>query len=304
MTVQTIHFHTFGDHSHVFSIDVPATSTVSDLCDLLARERSVPRSTVRIVSHGKMLEFSAPVSSITSSADDPVCFYAKQQQGSAPDQPKPAAPPSTSGPAATQTQDPRFAQSVASLVSLGFPRADCEKAFRLTGQVELAANLLLTGNITPEAARALTARQSENDSLYLAILGSPQYFQLLRSGTNVRVESSKPGQGPTSVSISPAQMNDYIMRTYHTTLANFRPDHHKLKEQAWAAGCFSGSEDTERALEKIWGVAYDRLSADDKSVIHGIVAEGFEFPVVLQVFLACEKNIGHARQALRALYAN
>jgi hypothetical protein len=192
---------------------------------------------------------------------------------------------------------------VASLVSLGFSKADCEKAFRLTGQVELAGRLLLTGNVTPEAAQALLARQSDNDSLYKAILGSPQFFQLLRSGTNVSVESSKAGEAVTVVSISPAQMNDYLMRTYHSTLANFRPDHHKLKEEAWAAGCFSGSEDAERMLERIWGAAYDKLSADDKAVVHGIAAEGFEFPVVLQVFLACERNVAAARQTLGALYA-
>jgi hypothetical protein len=279
-----VHFHVAADRSQVFSVTISDSSTVSDLCDLLSRERSVPLSSVRISYHGKVLNSKARVKTIKSSPKDPLCFDTDEN-----------------------VDDALFRESVAALLSLGFPQADCEKAFRLTGQIEQATQLLLTGNVTPEGAAAIRPTpetQSDADSLYVAILANPRYFDMLRKGKGVRVESSKPGEKTNVISVSPAQMNDYLMRTYHSSLAKFKPDHNKLKEQAWAARCFTGSEDMEAMLESVWGVAYEKLAPEEQSVIHGLVAEGFEFPVVLQVFLACEKNIPYVRQALRSVYGN
>jgi hypothetical protein len=329
-----VYYRSIGKTSEEFSLDVQSTATVSDLCDILADRHSVPRSTVRLVHRAKLLDPSTPVNSLSSSPDNRIAFYGKKSgEVSSSDGRDSNPPPPSSSPPSSLSPPPSYPQpsslsqpmsdqkvrgaqgqlismadAIESLEAMGFCRSDCVKAIQLCPVIDIAANLLLSGDISEAGLRALRTdpRSSSfnTEGVCCAILGNPEYFEIIRSGTTVHLDSIGVDGLPQRVSVTPDQLNAYLMQTHGVPLSDFQPDYARMQQMAWSQGYVAdGASHAAQKMEGIWALVYQRMPMQEKAMVNAMVQEGFNFTIAFQVFVGCGRNVEAARNTLRALFS-
>jgi hypothetical protein len=306
--MRVLHFRSVGKDPESFSLEVPADAIVSGVCDIIAEHQPVNRSTVRLMYRSRFLDPSTPISSLPSSSDDPIHYYGKRLADLPPRQSPPASPAPTPLPVRSG-QQARVEEAIDILAALGFDRADCAKAIQLTPDVDLAANLILSGVITAEGLHALSAESGvgvdvQDDRVFQALLGSPKHFKQLQSGLNINVQWMTQASG-VWFTVTPERMNSYLIEKYGVGLKEFQPDFGQMAQISRASGMVLQTSDASRpVMARIWERLYRTLMPHELAVVNGLIQEGFELSVVIRVFVGCDRNPAATRSTLQNMFTH
>jgi hypothetical protein len=174
------------------------------------------------------------------------------------------------------------------LAALGFDRALCEKALTFTNFIDVAAQLLLSGDVSTEGLAALGFGTAEsNEEVKWAacslVAGRPDYVARVRAGEVLRVDLRQSGTVTASFYVTAAVLDEFLRRGYGTALGQ-------------------AADPLDDALGQIFAACYGRLAPHEKDAIAAMVGEGFRFPVVVRMFFGCEKNVAITRASLNNIF--
>jgi hypothetical protein len=183
-----------------------------------------------------------------------------------------------------------MSEAIERLADLGFDRADCAKALQVTPLLDLAAELISSGNISQEGLRALEielgqvqTHQTTEEAAYAATLQSRYHIECLRAGLRLSVLISNTGGGTSPILVTPEGFDAWLRRTRGCGLAEVP---------------LPADDNTER----FFAAAYNRLQPQEMAAIDALVREGWRFPVVVRVFFGCDRNIAITHASLKNLF--
>jgi hypothetical protein len=142
-----------------------------------------------------------------------------------------------------------------------------------------------------------------DDKLYLVVLGRPALYRKLQSGGSIKINLTSDGELRV-IEITPELMNSFLMEKYGVPLSQFQPDFQKMAQLARSHDLILAPTPAESKMLRIWARMYQTLMPHEISVIQGLVREGFEFPVVIRVFIGCDRNPAATRSTLQNMFAH
>jgi hypothetical protein len=140
----------------ILSLDVPDDLPISEVCNSLAEREGFLPGSVHLVLNLELLTPSNPASTINSTERNPIKFVGKDPSAPSP----PPARPRTARPIYREPFQPPGGplsdESIQAIVDMGFPEDATRTAIQLCeGSVEIAAELLISGNVSIEGLRAI-----------------------------------------------------------------------------------------------------------------------------------------------------
>jgi hypothetical protein len=261
-----------------FTIEVPDTATLCEVCGLIAERQHFSRSGMRLVFHKQFLQESVTVSSLTTTPEDPIVFHGKSL-APPPEPAKPVDPPAP--PAAPEPvihPDPSPADSPLDiLISMGYDREAASQALQHTGRIERAIDLL-SGKLVPQSRAPPPLSPPEVGP---EILSDPAIVATLKRG---EVAYSAAGRG----FVSPRDAELFSLNMLGKHFVDFEAsDLEKLPAIA--------------AEQELWKFATMKAQVDEMRDIEQLAFEDDRGCVVLQAYYLCDKNLERAVEMVRAL---
>jgi ribosomal protein S9 len=284
-----------GHQSDVVSLDAPDDATIEDVIALVADEHNLLPESVRLVFNGRVVQKSVCVSTLASSAANPITFYGRPQ----PKAPEPAPPPPAASPAASPASPGAADPAVARLTDMGFDAALCERALALTsGDANTAVELLVTGKVSPEGLQELIQSRPVDDAAILEqILANPSLIERALRGEDLVVSIIGGGQDGQCV-VRNTELEDYVRATYGMDMRSFVQGG---GTQRAAARRVIESEQLQPLLDRKWLEKYATFPPQEKVKVEALKELTSDVALIVQVLVGCGGNVGDARAVLEQL---
>jgi hypothetical protein len=174
------------------------------------------------------------------------------------------------------------------------------------GNVEVAAELLISGNISVEGLRQIEneVQRAEPpqtsiealDSVFDILIQSQQHVQSLLAGGTIGVSYSRNGT-MVSYTVSLEAMDRVSearygvdFRTFLTNGGTARYGEVRLQET-----------NLQPIIDRFWVQKYESFNPEDRTAVDSLRTINQELALIVQVFVGCGKNLDEARRVLEAI---